>query len=134
MELESVRQALAAPCHLQVERGPAAGLVLPFAGNYCTLGRDQLHDRAVSREHLLFISQPDKLRVRDLGSANGTFRGATASCFSRISQEQKIGTSSRIRAGSTVLKVSRARATSEFPVLTQRCNWGLGGNGYSYPC
>lgn len=101
-----MRQALAAPCHLQVERGPAAGLVLPFAGNYCTLGRDQLHDRAVSREHLLFISQPDKLRVRDLGSANGTFRGATASCFSRIRQEQEIGTSSRIRAGSTVLKVS----------------------------
>ncbi|WP_278338665.1 FHA domain-containing protein, partial [Varibaculum cambriense] len=106
MELESVRQALAAPCHLQVERGPAAGLVLPFAGNYCALGRFQLHDRAVSREHLLFISQPGKLRVRDLGSANGTFRGATASCFSRIRQEKEIGTSSRIRAGSTVLKVS----------------------------
>lgn len=101
-----MRQALAAPCHLQVERGPAAGLVLPFAGNYCALGRFQLHDRAVSREHLLFISQPDKLRVRDLGSANGTFRGATASCFSRIRQEKEIGTSSRIRAGSTVLKVS----------------------------
>lgn len=101
-----MRQTLAAPCHLQVERGPAAGLVLPFAGNYCALGRDQLHDRAVSREHLLFISQPDKLRVRDLGSANGTFRGATASCFSRIRQEQEIGTSSRIRAGNTVLKIS----------------------------
>ena len=101
-----MRQTLAAPCHLQVERGPAAGLVLPFAGNYCALGRDQLHDRAVSREHLLFISQPDKLRVRDLGSANGTFRGATASCFSRIRQEQEIGASSRIRAGNTVLKVS----------------------------
>lgn len=101
-----MRRALAAPCHLQIERGPAAGLVLPFVGNYCALGRLQLHDRAVSREHLLFISQPDKLRVRDLGSANGTFRGATASCFSRIRQEQEIGASSRIRAGNTVLKVS----------------------------
>ena len=106
-----MRKALAAPCHLQVERGPAAGLVLPFAGNYCTLGRPQLHDRAVSREHLLFVSQQDKLRVRDLGSANGTFRGAMASCFSRIRQEQEIGASSRIRAGNTVLKVSpRPRA------------------------
>ena len=101
-----MRQALAAPCHLQIERGPAAGLVLPFAGSYCALGRLQLHDRAVSREHLLFISQPDKLRVRDLGSANGTFRGVTTSCFSRIRQEQEIGVSSRIRAGNTVLKVS----------------------------
>lgn len=100
-----MRKALAAPCHLQVERGPAAGLVLPFAGNYCALGRPQLHDRAVSREHLLFISQQDKLRVRDLGSANGTFRGALTSCFSRIRQEQEIGASSRIRAGNTVLKV-----------------------------
>lgn len=111
MELESARKALAAPCHLQVERGPAAGLVLPFAGNYCALGRPQLHDRAVSHEHLLFISQQDKLRVRDLGSANGTFRGSFASCFSRIRQEQEIGSSSRIRAGNTVLKVSpRPRA------------------------
>lgn len=106
MSLESVRQALAAPCHLQVERGPAAGLVLPLKGSYCGIGRQQLADREVSRDHLLFISRNGRLRVRDLGSRNGSFRGKTATVFSRLRFEKEIGTSSRIRAGNTVLKVS----------------------------
>ncbi|WP_234992724.1 FtsK/SpoIIIE domain-containing protein [Varibaculum vaginae] len=106
MSLESVRQALAAPCHLQVERGPAAGLVLPLQGNYCRIGRHELGDLQVSRDHLLFMSKNGKLRVRDLDSRNGSFRGKNATVFSRLRFEQEIGTSSRIRAGNTVLKVS----------------------------
>ena len=120
MSLESVRQALAAPCHLQIERGPAAGLVLPLRGSYCTIGRQELGDRQVSRDHLLFISKQGKLRVRDLGSRNGSFRGKTATVFSRLRLEQEIGTSSRIRAGNTVLKVSPRPHSLSVPAPRQR--------------
>ena len=129
-----MRQALGAPCHLQVERGPASGLVLPFVGSYCPLGRSNLQDPAVSREHLLFISKDGRLRVRDLDSANGTFRGSRPSCFSRIRGEQEIGTSSRIRAGNTVLKVSSRPRALRVTRPRPSPNLGRGGNGYFCQC
>lgn len=102
-----MQDALAAPCHLQVERGPAAGIVLPLNHSYCRLGRAQLADETVSREHVLFINKSGKIWVRDLGSSNGTFRGRVVSPFTRLRFQQELGASSRIRAGNTVLKVAK---------------------------
>ncbi|MFQ8871146.1 MAG: FHA domain-containing protein, partial [Varibaculum timonense] len=107
MATKSVQDALAAPCHLQVERGPAAGIVLPLNHSYCRLGRAQLADETVSREHVLFINKSGKIWVRDLGSSNGTFRGRVVSPFTRLRFQQELGASSRIRAGNTVLKVAK---------------------------
>lgn len=119
-----MRQVLAAPCHLEIERGPAAGLVLPFKGSYCALGRAELQDPAVSREHLLFIFQQGQLRVRDLDSVNGTYRGSIPSCFFRIRREQEIGASSRISAGGTVLQVCPRPRTLQVSRPRQKARLG----------
>ena len=62
---------------LHVLTGPAAGQVFPLAPGRHRIGRavDQqvrLNDPDVSREHAELEVGPDGLRLRDLGSANGT--------------------------------------------------------------
>ena len=67
-------------CVLEVIEGPAKGKRIWIKENQCIeIGRVSTADFAIpadlhmSRRHLLFESNLDGFRVRDIGSANGTF-------------------------------------------------------------
>ncbi len=71
---------------LEVLRGARAGLVVPVAGDFLTLGRgaecdlrlDPEGDLEVSSRHAAILRRGDGWCVRDLGSRNGTFLNGAA--------------------------------------------------------
>src|SRR5690625_3221868 len=63
--------------HRAVVSGPAVGWVLPLAGGAVVVGRGAgadlvLTDPQLSREHLQVRDRGGRVRLRDLGSVNGT--------------------------------------------------------------
>jgi DNA-binding NtrC family response regulator len=66
---------------LVVVSGPDEGTEVPLTGEVLA-GTDadcglQMHDQAVSRQHAAFSIAEGRIKVRDLGSRNGTFYGGT---------------------------------------------------------
>ncbi len=94
-------------CVLEVIEGPARGRRIWLRENECVeIGRVSSADFPIpadlhlSRRHLLLDSTKSGFRVRDMGSANGTFLNN-----SRI-DVQEIHTGDKIRAGMTTFLVS----------------------------
>lgn len=94
-------------CVLDVIEGPASGKRIWLGENQILeLGRISTADLSIpadsymSRRHLMLESSPHGFRVRDVGSANGTFVNNA-----RISAVE-LKTGDMIRAGMTVLSVS----------------------------
>ena len=91
-----------------VVAGPDAGLVRAFdrptivvgTGDAATL---RVSDRAVSRLHCELTVEPGRVRLRDLGSKNGTWVGAA-----RV-VEAELGPGAQVRVGTTTLEIGTAR-------------------------
>lgn len=70
--------ALRAAFHLAVVAGPSTGSCLPLGAQPALVGRAGadlvLADALVSRQHLQARTHRGRVQVRDVGSANGTFR------------------------------------------------------------
>ena len=63
---------------LLIVDGPNAGQVIPLEHDRFIIGREtdchlKLENKLVSRHHCVFLKNEFALRVRDLGSMNGTF-------------------------------------------------------------
>lgn len=94
-------------CQLKILAGPAAGKLLFLGANQCIeVGRLAATDFPIpsdpllSRRHLLFESTQGGVRVRDLGSSNGTFLNDERVLVRAILDGDLI------RAGSTIIRVS----------------------------
>ncbi len=103
---------------LTVTRGPNVGKHLRAeAGATVTVGSADdndlaLDDPTVSRYHLELTATAEGVRVRDLGSLNGTFSGAT-----RL-RDATVAAGAQLRVGDTVFVVSAAtEAQTEEPPL-----------------
>jgi transcriptional regulator with GAF, ATPase, and Fis domain len=96
---------------LTVTRGPSVGKHLRAeAGATVTVGSAEdndlsLDDPTVSRYHLELVASGDGVLVRDLGSLNGTFLGAT-----RL-RDATVAAGAQLRVGDTVFVVSAAAET-----------------------
>ncbi len=94
-----------------VERDGLVVKSVPVAGSLMVgRGGDNdliLSDRSVSSRHALFYftAAGNELRVRDLGSANGTWIGDT-----RVSPEAALADGARVRLGATVVLRATLRA------------------------
>ena len=94
-------------CVLEIIDGPARGKRIWIKENQCVeIGRVSTADFSIpsdshmSRRHLLLETTQNGFRIRDLGSANGTFLNN-----SRITV-QNVTSGDRVRAGMTVFTVS----------------------------
>jgi DNA-binding NtrC family response regulator len=78
LDLSSPKATDASPVQVKVSEGPDAGRVHLFSEGKLLIGSDgecglKLEDAAVSRRHVELELIPGGVRVRDLGSRNGTF-------------------------------------------------------------
>lgn len=94
-------------CVLEIIDGPARGKRIWIKENQCVeIGRVSTADFSIpgdshmSRRHLLLETTQNGFRIRDLGSANGTFLNS-----SRITV-QNVTSGDKVRAGMTVFTVS----------------------------
>jgi DNA-binding NtrC family response regulator len=109
-------------CLLRVVAGPDRGAELPVARAPVTIGADAschlvLHDAKVSRRHAQVWITTDGIRVRDLGSRNGT-----SVCGIRVT-EGSTSVGATIELGDSVLSVARA----DGPQLAASTNTSFGG-------
>ncbi|VEG30112.1 FHA domain-containing protein [Actinomyces howellii] len=102
----AARGALSLPWHLAILDGPGAGLVVPLPV-HGTVGRDEvLTDPYASRLHLEVDCLDDVVRVRDPGSANGTWVRSHG-LWLRMRRMRELPAGSRLRIGSTVVELRR---------------------------
>ena len=97
---------------LIVRSGPDAGTAVEVAGAPVVLGRQQgcdlvVRDTRASRRHLELVPQDGGLRLRDLGSANGTYVDG------RKVVEASLEGGEEIRIGAVVIEVWRERPDQE---------------------
>ncbi|QOR71829.1 FHA domain-containing protein [Ruania alkalisoli] len=137
--------------HLAVVSGPGLGWVVPLGAEQATVGRAEHVDLSVpdpllSREHLGARDRGGRVRVRDLGSANGTVlraarrssHGSAESAGStgstRLARKRRLGhrwqsapVGSLVISGSTVLQVRAHPALRDLPEPEQPVSDGLLG-------
>ncbi|MBI1348471.1 FHA domain-containing protein [bacterium] len=89
---------------VEVLDGPLRGMQYVWTGSRMIIGREQdcqvkLQDAAVSRHHCVLLQDDYAVRVRDLGSRNGTFLQGK-----RVSGEQILLSGDVLTIGQTQLK------------------------------
>ena len=102
--LSDAREARPVPLKLTVLSGPDEGREVPFE-TFIEVGSDPacglvLTDRSVSRRHARLDAVASRIRVKDLGSRNGTFLGGA-----RL-QDAEVPIGSVVRVGDTSLSIS----------------------------
>ena len=99
--------ALTGPWHLAILDGPDRGLVMA-AQDGTVLGRDEvLSDPLVSRRHLRLRLHGRRVRARDCGSVNGTYRYWHLGLWLRLRREVGLREGTLLRLGDSVLELRR---------------------------
>jgi len=101
--------------HLEIVSGPRAGKIIPLSGKQFIVGRERdchlrLKSELVSRHHCVFRQDEFTVRVRDLGSRNGTIING-----SKIRGEVILGDGDSLLIGDTSLQIrtNQSEATEE---------------------
>jgi two-component system, cell cycle response regulator len=104
-------------CVLTVVSGPDVGKLFRIRGSELKVGRNggaHLDDPLVSRRHARFFRRDGKMYVEDLGSTNGTFRGAE-----QVIEPQRVEDGDLVGLGrGTLIRVSLLDELSEQALLT----------------
>ncbi len=118
---------------LVVRAGPDRGkhVALPATGSV-VIGRAEdadlvLEDALASGHHTRVSSGPDGLRIRDLGSTNGTKLNGE-----QIDDEAELGRGDEIRIGSTIIAVTSPEGVAARPApptVFEKSNGAGGGSG-----
>jgi len=106
---------------LTVIEGPEKGRVIDLENGTIELGRGAdgpgrigLADKTVSRRHASFLVGPDEVRIRDLGSSNGSHLNGA-----RLDTEALLSSGDVLRFGDTSARVERAPSPDDLHHLTR---------------
>jgi signal transduction histidine kinase len=99
---------------LIVIKGADEGKQFELSGDRLTAGRDsankvRLHDTEASRHHAEFVRTPEGYRLRDVGSANGTFVNGQGA------KDVLLQPGDQVRIGQTILVFSAGRTDAPAP-------------------
>jgi len=115
-------------CSLKVTEGPDGGKTLDPVPRHALVGRDPwcdlvLSDPRCSRQHCEIMVEENAVRIRDLGSSNGTLCGTV-----RV-VEALLGPNDVVHIGDSALRLSTFRGTRPVDKPTLDPTGGLVGSG-----